>query len=217
MSFSGPIGIARQLPVQSSATTSFQAALLLLCAVSAGGCSPAGTAVGVAAKTAVVASQARGLQTGLGDHRIWLELNHLLLQESETLFRQVNLQVHDSRVLMSGNVGAPEGRITASRLAWQVSGVQEVLNEIEVSDRSSLANFARDELIVAELEAKLLLDREVTSINFSIEAQNQVIYLIGIARDEVELDRVVSHAKQVAYVRRIVSYVTLRAQENQPA
>lgn len=175
-----------------------------------GACSPTGAAVGVAAKTGVIASQERGFQTGLSDQRIWLDLNHLLLQESERLFRQVNLQVHQGRVLMSGNVPAPEARVTAARLAWQVGGVREVLNEIEITDRASLTNFARDQLIAAELETKLLLDRSVTSINYSIETQNQVIFLIGIARDRRELDRVVAYAKDIAYVRRVVSYVVLR-------
>ena len=196
-----------------------QALLWLLCAALplAGGCSPAGTVIGVGAKTGVMAAQERGFQTGLADHRIWLDLNHLLLQESEQLFRQVGLQVHQGRVLMTGNVPAPEARITAARLAWQVTGVREVHNELEITDRGSITNFARDRLIVTELEAKLLLDREVASINYSIEAQNQVLFLIGVARDRRELDRVVAHAKDIAYVRRVVSYVVLRGAGEQPA
>lgn len=180
-------------------------------------CSPVGTAVGVAAKAGVTAAQERGFQTGLNDHRIWLELNHLLLQESELLFRRLNLQVHEGRVLMSGNVPAPEARITAVRLAWQVPTVREVINEIEISDRASLTNFGRDQLISTELEAKLLLDRSITSINYSIETQNQVIFLIGIARDRPELERVVAHAKDIAYVRRVVNYVVLRDDPERPA
>ena len=200
----------RSQDITRSRKATWSRSLVLTLAFCTASCSPAGTAVGVAAKTAVIASQERGLQAGLGDHRIWLELNHLLLQESETLFRKVNLQVHEGRVLMTGNVPTPDGRITAARLAWKASGVREVLNEIEVTDRSSLANFARDELIVAELEAKLLLDSAVASINYSIEAQNQVIFLIGIAQDEGELARVMAHAKEISYARRIVSYVAVR-------
>ena len=164
-------------------------ALLAGLCLAAGACSPAGTAVGVAAKAGVTAAQERGFQTGLQDHRIWLDLNHLLLQESERLFGRVNLQVHEARVLMSGNVPEPEARITATRLAWQVVGVREVINEIEISDRASLTNFARDQIISTELEAKLLLD----------------------------LERVVAHAKDIAYVRRVVSYVVLRDAPERPA
>lgn len=185
--------------------------------LAAGACSPAGTAVGIAAKAGVTAAQERGFQTGLQDHRIWLDLNHLLLQESERLFRRVNLQVHEARVLISGNVAEPEARLTATRLAWQVNGVREVINKIEISNRASLPNFARDQIISTELEAKLLLDRAVMSINYSIETQNQVIYLIGIARDRLELERVVAHAKDIAYVRRVVSYVVLRDDPERPA
>ena len=203
--------------MSAAARTILPCILLAGLLLAPGACSPTGTAIGVAAKAGVVASQERGFQTGLGDHRIWLDLNHLLLQESELLFRRVNLQVHEGRVLMSGNVPEPEARVTAARLAWQVLGVAEVINEIEISDRASLTNFGRDELISTELEAVLLLDRTISSINYSIETQNQIIYLIGIARNQRELDRVVAHAKDIPYVRRIVNYVVLRDGLDQPA
>jgi len=179
-------------------------------ALSGGACTPAGTAVGAAATLGVTAAQERGIQGALDDSRIRLELNHLLLQEDEALYRHVNLQIQERRVLITGNVAVPEDRITLTRLAWQVPGVREVINETRVSDRSSLTSFARDRLITGELEARLLLDREILSINFSIETQNQVIYLLGVARDRAELERVVGHAKTIAYVRRVVDHVRLR-------
>lgn len=193
---------------RSSLLGSALAAFLL--SLGAAACTPTGAAVSAGATAGVAAAQERGLQGALTDSRLRFELNHLLLQESEELYRHIKFQIQEGRVLLTGNVRRPEDRIAVARLTWQPPGVREVINRIEITDRSSLTNFARDELISAELEAKLLFDSAVNSINYSIETQNQVIYLIGLARDDRELERVVAHAKTIAYVRRVVSHVLLR-------
>ena len=179
-------------------------------------CSPTGMAVGGAAAAGVAASEERGLQGALDDTEIRLQINHLWLQESEALFREVNLQVQEGRVLLSGNVPDPETRVTAVRLAWQADGVREVINEIEVADTSSLTDLARDTWIATKLKTRLLLDRDVFSINYSIEVVNGTVYLMGIAQNQAELDRVIGHAKDVAYVRRVVSYVRLKDAPREP-
>lgn len=187
---------------------------VLLSGLLAGACSVGGAVVSAGAGTAVMASQERGFQGAMNDTRIRMDINHLWFQESETLFRHVNLQVQEARVLLSGNVEQPEMRVTAARLAWQVKGVRAVINEITVTDKSSLTSAARDTWITTELKAKLLVDLEIDAINYSIETVNQVIYLIGLAQNEAELQRVIAHAKDIPYVRQVVSHVTLKDDPN---
>lgn len=186
-------------------------ALLVLAGAVLSACSPAGVAVGAGATAGVAASQERGLGGAIDDTGIRLAINKLWLQESTKLFLDVNLQVQEGRVLLSGNVPTPEARLAAVRLAWQAEGVREVINEIEVTDKSSLTNYARDVRIANELKGRLLFDREVSSINYSIETVNQTIYLMGVAQDQEELDRVIAHAKDIPYVRRVVNYVRLKS------
>ena len=174
------------------------------------GCTPAGVAIGVGATAATAASQERGFQGALQDTEIRLEINHLFLQESETLFTDINLQVQEGRVLLTGAVEKPETELDAVRLAWQAPGVREVINEIKVTDQSSLGDVARDVWIEAQLKGKLLIDSGVTSINYSIESVNNTLYLMGVAQDQTELTRVIGHAKDIAYVRNVVSYVRLK-------
>ncbi len=88
--------------------------------------------------------------------------------------------------------------------------MHEVINELEVSDDSSFSDLARDLWIMARLRAKLLGDRDVNSLNISIESVNQSVYLIGVTHSEDELNRVIGHAKSVPYVRRVVSYLALK-------
>jgi osmotically-inducible protein OsmY len=173
------------------------------------GCSVWGAAAGGAAVGATAAQTEKGFRRSVSDTEIRININDLWFQADEEMFRKVNLQVEEGRVLLSGNVRLPEQRVEAVRLAWQAPGVREVINEINVDDTSGLGNYARDTWITTELEATLLLDNAVSSIDYSVETVNQVIYLMGVAQSQAELDRVIGHAKEISYVRRVVSYVLL--------
>jgi osmotically-inducible protein OsmY len=173
-----------------------------------GSCAPA--AVGAGAAAGVTAAQERGFKGAISDTEIRIEINHHWFQASTSPYSKVNLQVQEGRVLLTGNVPDPETRLNAVRLAWQAKGVREVINEIEVRDKSALVDAARDEWVSAELKTRLLVDTAIYSINYSIETVNQVVYLIGIAQSQAELDRVIAHAKDIPYVRRVVDYVRLK-------
>jgi len=173
-----------------------------------GACAP--VVVGAGAAVGVTAAQERGFKGAIADAEIRLDINHLWFQKSTSLYSKVNLQVQEGRVLLTGNVPDPEARLDAVRLAWQATGVIEVINEIEVNDTSSLLDGARDEWISTELGARILVDRAIASINYSIETVNQVVYLIGIAQSQAELDRVIAYAKDIAFVRRVIDYVRLK-------
>ncbi len=176
-------------------------------------CVPA-AAVGTAGAVGATASQERGFSGVMSDTRIRLEINHYWFQASEEIFSKINLQVQEGRVLLTGSVADPQTRVDAVRLAWQADGIKEVINEIEVVDNTTLTDWARDIKISQQLKNKLLFDKAVSSLNYSIEVVNQRIYLIGVARDQAELDRVIAHAKDIAYARGLVNYVRLK---NDPA
>jgi len=188
----------------------FLALLFAALGMSVGGCTPVGVAVGAGAGAGVAAAQERGFKGAMNDTEIRLQINDLWFQESVSLYSKINLQVQEGRVLLTGNVPDPETRLNAVRLAWQAHGVREVINEIEVKDKSSLTDSAQDVWIATQLKTKLLVDSEVSSINYSIETVNQVIYLMGVAQSQAELDRVIGHAKDISYVRRVVNYVRVK-------
>jgi osmotically-inducible protein OsmY len=189
--------------------------LVLMLAVAIGVCQLASACapvvlVGAGAAGGVASTQERGTKGILSDTRIRTEINHLWFQESTELYGSINLQVQEARVLLTGTVADPQTRVDAVRLVWQVEGVKEVINEIEIDDKSSLSDWFTDAKIGAELRNKLRFDKAVSSINYSVEVVNQNVYLIGVAQDQAELDRVIAHAKDVDYVRHIVNYVRLK-------
>jgi len=171
-----------------------------------GGCAP--LIVGGAATTAVVAaSQPRGLGGAISDAEIQAQINHFWFQHDMDMQSRLSTNVNQGTVLLTGRAKDPEMRLDAVRLAWQANGVKEIINEIVVDDGSTLTDSARDTWISTQLGTKLMFDRDISSINYSIETVNGVIYLMGNARDPAELERVTGHARSLPYVKRVVSYV----------
>jgi osmotically-inducible protein OsmY len=183
---------------------------LIACALAPAGCTPTTAAVGAGAAVGATAVQDRGIEGAARDTWIRTEINQRLLATSGELFLDVHLQVQNGRVLLSGMVPNPEARVKAVQIAWQSDGVREVINEMELSDKDSFAEYARDRWIETRLRAKLLTDRAVNSLNISIESVNQSVYLIGIVHSRDEMERVVAYAKNVPYVRRVVNYLALK-------
>lgn len=183
-------------------------AALLLGASALQGCVAA--AVGAGATAGVAASQDRGIKGAANDTAIRAEINHYWLQKDQSLFSNCNLQIHEGRVLVTGAVKDADTRAEAIQLAWKAKGVREVINEIEVTNQGGVGAYARDTAIVTELRSKLLFAKDIQSVNYSIESVNGTVYVLGVAQDQVELDKALNIARNVSYVRRVVSHVLMR-------
>jgi len=182
------------------------------CALLAGlltGCSPVGTAVGVAATTINLATQERGLVKGVDDNLTWVSINERLLRHDQYLFQKVSLQVHEGRVLLTGYVQKPEDRVLATEIAWQPDGVREVMNEIKIGRSLDFGDYSEDAWLIQRLRLKLMADRQVRANNFSIDCIRSTIYLMGVAQNDTERQRVIDHARDIAYVDDVVSRVRL--------
>jgi osmotically-inducible protein OsmY len=184
--------------------------MVLLTAALGAGCTAGGLAVGGAAAAGVASVQERTLGRAIDDKALEIEINHRLLQADEVLFRKISVEALEGRVLLLGAVPKPDDRIEASRLAWETPGVREVMNEVQVTDRSGIVNYFKDAKITTELRFLVLRDRDIRDINYSIETVNGIVYLLGIAQDKSELDKVTRHARNISGVEKVVSHVRLR-------
>ena len=184
------------------------AAALAAAAPLVAGCVEAAVGAGAVATTA--AFEERGLRGAASDTAVRARINALWLDHSEEMLRKVDLSISEGRVLLTGLVPTQQMRLDAVRLAWQAEGVKEVINEIQVNNSAGLGTYARDSWITAQLVGKLTIDKRVESINYSVETVDGVVYLMGIAQNQAELDRVQNHARHLNYVRKVVSYVRLK-------
>lgn len=180
---------------------------LMLCVLFLPGCSTLGIATGVGASAGIAAAQEGGISRAVDDARIQLEINDLWFRYDVETFRKLDLTINQGRVLITGVVQDPEKRVEAVRLAWQPRGVEQVINEIQVADSDGIFGFAKDTWITGRIRAALTLDRNVNSINYSIDTVKGTVYLMGFAQNREELNRVIETARTINSVNGVVSYV----------
>lgn len=180
------------------------------------GCTAVGIATGIGATVGVSAVQEGGVSRAAKDALIQAQINDLWFRYSTEMFTKLDMTVNNGRVLLTGVVQNPEHRVEAVRLAWQPNGVEQVINEITVADSEGLTGFARDAWITGRLRTSLMFDRDVLSVNYSIDTVKRVIYLMGWAQDQAELNRVMEIARTIGDVEQVVSYVKLVGEMDDP-
>lgn len=173
------------------------------------GCTGLGLVTGVAAVVGMSAAQEGGLSRAASDTAIKVRINEAWFQYDVEAFQKLSTTVNQGRVLITGVVQNPEHRVEAVRLAWQVKNVTQVINEIRVADSEGVKGFVRDGWITSRLRGSLTLDRNVQSINYSIDTVQGVVYLMGVAQNQKELNHVIETARTISGVRQVVSYVKL--------
>lgn len=183
---------------------------LAVAAALTAGCAPLVVGGAAVAGTASVTSREGGVGAFASDTDIRAQINQLWFHHSLDMMNRLGLTVTHGRVLVTGRAADAQQRLDAVRLVWQVNGVTEVINEIQVDEDSTLLDSARDTWIGTQLRTKLLFDGGVSSQNYSIDVVNGVVYLMGLSKSQDEVDRVLEHARSTPYVQKVVNYVRPR-------
>lgn len=179
--------------------------ILLVALLAPSGCT--GALLGATAVTGYAVIQERSLGDAVDDTTIKFQINERLLSHDERLWTKANLDVLEGRVLITGVVPAVADRDKVTDLAWEVRGVSEVLNELQVAPAGDVESLMRDASITAQLRFKVLTDRDILAINYTITTVNGIVYLLGIARSDAEHRKLVDHARSVRGVAKVVSHV----------
>ena len=169
-----------------------------------------GVLVATGSETAAVVAQERSVGDAVDDAGILLTIKRIFAEATEDLFLNVEVKSVEGRVLLAGNVNKPETKVEAVRMVWTVGGVKEVIDEIQINDKSDFWNYTRDVWISTQIRARLVATKDIRSINYSVITVNQVVYVMGIAQNQKELDMVNYIASTTSYVQRVVSYVQLK-------
>jgi osmotically-inducible protein OsmY len=176
-------------------------------------CTPIGLATTAGAVAGSAAVSEGGIEQAGIDTRIRLEINDLWFKYDTNAFLKLGLTVDQGRVLLTGVVQNPDHRVEAVKLAWQPKGVKQVINEIQVANSEGISGFARDKWISTSLRTKIIFDRDIQSVNYTIDTVKGVVYLMGIAQNQTELNKVIAHARRTSYVKNVVHYVKMVGDE----
>ena len=182
----------------------------ILLLVTGYGCTPAGVIASGGATTMVVAEGDRSLGTVVDDATIKLNLSAKFLKSENNLFLNINAKVIEGRVLLTGIVDNQEIRIDAVRKVWEVEGVQEVINEIEIGDKTTLKEYANDLWINTQIKALAAKEIGLRALSYNFETIRGKVFVAGITSRPEQLETLIDAIKTVKGVKEIVNYVVIK-------
>ena len=191
-------------------TKIFIVSLTLIFAFVNYGCTPANILATGGGSAMVVAEGERSLGTVIDDATIKVNIAAKFLNAENNLFVNINTSVLEGRILLTGLVDNQEIRIDAVRLVWEVEGVKEIINEIEIGNRSTLKDYASDLWINTQARAVAAKTVGIKSITYNFETIQGKIYIAGITTTPELLDEMIEALKNIKGVNEIVNYVIIK-------
>ena len=166
--------------------------------------------IGGATSTSMVILQERSAKQAAIDILIKAKIEEAMFSNDyDKLFSKVRVIVYEGSVLLVGTVADESIKENANQISWNTKNVKEVANYITIG-KNDLIDYVKDTRISLELRAKMLTDKEVSEVNFSVTTENRILYLVGIAQNNKELDKVIKHASNIAGVKKIVNLIRLK-------
>ena len=121
--------------------------------------------------------------------------------------KHIDVEVAEGVVVLSGNAPTQKDRIEAARIAWSAPRIDQVGNEIQINGKQGFIRNTKDGLLEKSVRTRLTVDKHVKGRNFNVETHEGIVYLLGVARDEVELERAARIASTTRGAREVISYV----------
>ena len=182
----------------------------LICSINIVGCSPTGILASGGATGMVVAEGDRSFGAVVDDATIKINIAAKFINSDDNLFVDVSTSVLEGRVLLTGLVDNQEIRIDAVRRVWEIEGVNEVVNEIQIGNRATIKEYANDLWINTQARAIAAKIVGIKAITFNFETINGKIYIAGISARPDLLDEMILALKNIKGVNEIVNYVIIR-------
>ena len=158
----------------------------------------------------VVAEGDRSLGSVVDDATIKIKISAQLLSTDESLFLNIDTNVIDGRVLLTGIVDQQETRIEAIRQVWAVKGVKEVINEIEVGEKPTIKQYAEDVWITTQVKAIAAKNIGLKSLQYNYETIKGRVFVAGLTTNKDQLDILIKSIETIKGVKEIVNYVVIK-------
>ena len=149
----------------------------------------------------------RQFEHNLIDLKMKSEIVKTLSDDGFKNFTQINVDVFEGVVLLTGHVDKLEQRQKAVKTSYQQEGVARVINEIKIGDTINFQDFSHDEWINLQLQTALTFDSNISAVNYTSRTTGGNIYLMGIAQTTEEEELVILHAREIPNVHSVTSFV----------
>ena len=158
----------------------------------------------------VVAEGERSLGSVVDDATIKINITAKFLQSNDNLFIDINTNIIEGRVLLTGLVNTQEIRINAVRKTWEVKGVKEVINEIEIGNKTTIKEYVNDLWINTQVKALAAKTVGIRSLSYNFETIRGKVYIAGLTSRKEQLESIINSTKTIKGVKEIINYVIIK-------
>ena len=162
---------------------------------------------GVGAVAISSSAQEKGFGTSINDKVIYLKLRNAIYEWNSSVSQKISISVDGGSILVTGQLKNVDTKINLTKVIWEVNGVKEVNNKVQISETSNLKNIAKDLASLGEIRARLMASKKLNSLNFSIDVVNNIAYISGIASSEEEVAIVSQIAQQARFIKEVQNFV----------
>ena len=164
---------------------------------------------GVFGTGVTVALDPRTLGTQIDDGIMDKNLDARLLILNKKYILNINTQVLDGRIFITGKVDNPEEKLQITKIAWETEGVRSVRNDLKIKEKFNFKQSAKDVLITSQLRSAIIFNKKIKSANYSIDTYKKKIYIYGIAQDKDEMNQIIQEAKSILDVDKVIASILL--------
>lgn len=142
------------------------------------------------------------------DASLAVKIEAKFLADPEVSPFEIDVDVRDGVVRLSGAVETEAERKEAEDLARSVDGVKAVKNEIRLGD-PTMGDLFSDAWIVSKVKAKLAADPEINPFRIDVDAVQGVVTLSGTVPSRAVRKEALEHAENTKGVRRVEDRLVL--------
>ena len=179
--------------------------LLLIIIFNLQSCAPMIGGVGAIAFSS--SAQEKGLGTSIKDKVIFVKLKNAIYDWNPSVSENVSLSVDNGSILVTGKLKNIDTKVQLTKIIWEVNGVKEVNNKVQISETNNFKNIAKDLASLGEIKARLMASKKLNSLNYSIDVVNNVAYISGIASSEEEISTVTQIAQEARFIKEVQNFV----------
>ena len=152
-------------------------------------------------------AQEKGLGTSINDKVIYVKIRNAIYNWNPSVAEKISISVDNGSILITGKLKNIDTKIELTKVVWEVNGVNEVNNKVQISETNNIKNIAQDLASLGEIKARLMSSKKLNSLNFSVNVVNNIAYISGIASSEEEIAIVTQIAKEARFIKEVQNYV----------
>ncbi len=115
----------------------------------------------------------------------------------------INVTSYNRNVLLTGEAPQNEAKQQIETLVMSVDNVRNIVNNIKVSENSSLASRSKDSLITSNVKARFLHSGQFRFNHIKVITENGIVYLLGMVKRE-EADNAAEIASTTSGVLKVI-------------